>query len=203
MHGHRILGIMLLGLAGCGGAGHDGIDATDAAAAERAEAAASAPADAAATDAVAVPEEDANPASQPLHAGDVDAYARGMAREIELLQASYDRFVQAGEQHDEDAQMTALMELSSPDVDAAGAQAAGLDVARYGFVKNAIDTVLGKLDLKQGLEGSEGSGDLLAELGDPYAGLADEVRAAMESHRQELARLRADALGIRMKAAGS
>ncbi|GAA3930981.1 hypothetical protein GCM10022229_25670 [Luteimonas lutimaris] len=190
---------MLLGLAGCGGAGHD---ATGAAAAERMETVAPAPAGAAATD-VAASEEDANPASQPLHAGDVDAYARGMAREIELLQAGYDRFVQAGEQHDEDAQMTALMELSSPDVDAAGAKAAGLDVARYGFVKNAIDTVLGKLDLKQGLEGSEGSGDLLAQLGDPYAGLADEVRAAMETHRQELARLRADALGIRMKAAGS
>jgi len=194
-----MLAAVLSGLAACGGTAPQAGDAeagNDVRAVDALPAARTAVADNS-TGAV-----DENQVARPLEAGDVDAYVRGMTRETELLQASYDKAAQAREKGDVQAETAALMEMTSPDVDAAGARAAGLDLARYGFVKNAVDTVQGKLDLLQGLE-TGGGGDteaLMDLLGDPYDGLSGDVRDAMQSRRADVAKLRSDALGLRLKA---
>ena len=182
---------MLCGLAACGGSGQEpGENAPPAAEPAPAIEPAAVSADAA-QDAI----------SGPLQAADIDAYARGMAKELEQLRDARERLARAREAGDDDARTMALMAMASPDIDAAGAAAAGLDPARYGFVKNAIDTVIGKLELQKGLASGEGTQALLDQLGDPYDGLSGDVRAAMQPRSEALSRLRAEAIGIRVKAA--
>jgi hypothetical protein len=196
---HWILAAALLGLAACGGKPDE--TATDTPASD---ASATPAAGTAATPAAPAPEAAPAPAiDPPLQVADIDAYVRGMRKEVELLQAEYHKIEQARAANDSDAETAALFAMTANGIDEAGAQAAGLLPARYGFVKNGIDEVQSKLDLLEGFRKMEGNSSALqAQIGDPYASLGTDVAAALKARQAEAAALRAEALGLRVKAAG-
>lgn len=189
---HWILAATLLGLVACGD------KPAEAPAADTAT-----PAPAAAPAEPAVPEPAAVPADSPLQVADIDAYVRGMGREVELLQAEFHKIEQARAAGDSDAETGALFAMTGNDIDLGGAQAAGMSPARYGFVKNRIDEVQSKLDLLEGFRKMDADTSAMqAEIGDPYAGLAADVATALKARQAQTAGLRAEALGLRVKAAG-
>lgn len=197
---HWILAAAVLGLAACGGQPADTTTTTAASAADTATApqagAAAAPAPETASAAPA-----ATDAS--LQVADIDAYMRGMGKEAELLQAEYHKIEQARAANDSDAETQALFAMTANGIDEGGAQAAGLAPARYDFVKNRVDEVQSKLDLLEGFRKMEGNSSALqAQIGDPYAGFAADVAAALKARQAETAALRAEAIGLRVKAAG-
>ena len=204
---HAGLAGLLLCLAACGGRDAD---------TPPAEVATGAPADAATpAPATAAPEAVApqSTADAPIALADLDAYARGVQAEIDALRASADKVKQPRTAKDTNAETAALLEMTSPDIEAAGAKASGLDPARYAAVKQSADTVFGKLDTLHGLEAmTADAGEMTAEmrkeveanrasleaqLGDPYAGLPPDVAAALKARHDTLAQLRAQAIGVR------
>jgi hypothetical protein len=196
---HWLLAAGLLGLAACGGkpAGSPGDDAVTAAApAETPAAPVPGP------DAAPVAAAPAIPVDAPLQVADIDAYVHGMGKENELLRSEYAKIEKARAADDSDAETEALFAMTANGIDDAGAQAAGLSPARYGFVKNAFDTVQSRLDLLEGFRKMEGSEALQAQIGDPYAGLPADVATALRARQAEVAALRAEAIGLRVKAAG-
>ena len=189
---HWILAATLLGLVACGD------KPAKAPAADTA-----APAPAAAPAEPAAPEPAAVPADSPLQVADIDAYVRGMGREVELLQAEFRKIEQARAAGDSDAETGALFAMTGNDIDLGGALAAGMSPARYSFVKNRIDEVQSKLDLLEGFRKMDADTSAMqAEIGDPYAGLAADVATALKARQAQTAGLRAEALGLRVKAAG-
>jgi hypothetical protein len=154
----------------------------------------------------------------PLAVTDLDAYARGMQQEARLLQAASDKVAQARQAGDKDAEATAMTDMAMMDTEVEGAKASGLDQARYLFVKNAVDTALGKAEMQAALQGmgaqasadqlppeqrqqvEDGRAEMQAGVGDPWAGLAPDVAAAMQARKDELARLRAQAIALRLNA---
>lgn len=192
-----ILAAALLGLAACGGKPAETTPATstaDAATAPAAETAAapnaSAPAAAPAADA-------------PLQVADIDAYVRGMRKEAEQLEGEYHKIEQARAADDSNAETRALFAMTASAIDEAGAQAAGLSPERYDHVKGKIDGVQSKLEMLEGFRRMEGNSSALqAQIGDPYAGLAADVAAALKARQAEIATLRAQAIGLRVKAVG-
>lgn len=155
----------------------------------------------------------------PLRAAELDAYARGMQKEVSLLQAASDKVKQARASGDEDAEATSMMELATIETEVEGAKAAGLDQARYLFVKNAVDSALGKAEMQATMKAmgaqagveelppeqrqqvEAGRAEMEAGLGDPWQGMAPEVATAMQSRQAELAQLRAQAIAVRFNAA--
>lgn len=190
---HWILAAALLGLAACGDKPAEAPAADTAAPAPAAEAPVAEPA-------ATVP---AAPADSPLQVADIDAYVRGMGREVELLQAEFRKIEQARAADDSDAETQALFAMTGNDIELGGAQAAGMSPARYGFLKNRIDEVQSKLGQLEGFRKMDAdTGAMQAEIGDPYAGIAADVATALKARQAETARLRAEAIGLRVKAAG-
>lgn len=192
-----------------------------AAPAEPAEVAETAPAPAEVVPEAAAPEAPAADADAPLVASDLDVYARGMAREIELLRDHADALAKARADKNDTAEIAALMALGSVEVRDAGAAAAGVDVARYVAVKETIDEVLGAVEMgaamKTSLEAAEqadlsgfteeqrqqheaGLAQMRAAWSAPYDRLPADVRDAFKAREAELAKLRADALALRLGA---
>ncbi len=193
---HWILGAALLGLAACG----DRPAEAPAADATAATAPVEAPVVPAAAPASAEP---TVAADAPLQVADIDAYVRGMGREVELLQAEFRKIEQARAADDSDAETEALFAMTGNGIDLAGAQAAGMSPARYGFVKNRVDEVQSRLDMLEGFRKMDADTSAMqAEVGDPYVDLAADVAAALKARQAQTAGLRAEALGLRMKAAG-
>jgi hypothetical protein len=192
---HWILATALLGLAACG---------DKPAQAPATDAATSAPTGTpAAPAAEPVAAEPAVAADSPLQVADIDAYVRGMGREVELLQAEFHKIEQARAAGDSDAETEALFAMTGNDIDLGGAQAAGMPPARYGFVKNRIDEMQSKLDLLEGFRKMDADTSAMqAEIGDPYAGIDADVATALKARQAQTAGLRAEALGLRVKAAG-
>lgn len=191
---HWILAVALLGLAACGD------KPAEAPAANMPPAPAAAPTVPAAEPAATAP---TVPADSPLQVADIDAYVRGMGKEAELLQAEFRKIEQARAADDSDAETQALFAMTGNDIDLGGAQAAGMPPARYGFVKNRIDEVQSKLDMLEGFRKMDADTSAMqAEIGDPYAGIAADVATALKARQAETARLRAEAIGLRVKAAG-
>lgn len=191
---HLVLAGVLLGLAACGGGKPAEAPATDAA--PPAMPAAGVPA--AQAPAAPAPAPDAA-----LRVADVDACLRGMEKENALLREEFGRIERARAAGDSDAETAALFAMTSNDVDLAGAQAAGMAPARYDFVKDQVDGVQSKLDMLEGLRRMGGDGtQMQSQVGDPYAGLAADVAAALQAKQAQLAALRAEAIGLRLKAAG-
>jgi hypothetical protein len=197
---HWILAAALLGLAACGGKPETPAPeaATPAAAPEpAAEAPAAAPAMAppAATAAA-----DAHAA---LQLADIDAYVRGMEKENALLRGEFGKIEQARAAGDSAAETAALFAMTSNDIDLAGAQAAGMGSARYDFVKDRIDEVQSKLDMLDGFRKMGGdSSAMAAQVGDPYAAFEAGVATTLKARQPQLAALRAEAMELRVKAAG-
>lgn len=155
----------------------------------------------------------------PLAASDLEAYARGMQQEVALLKAAGDKIAQARSGNDKDAEASAMMEMANLDTTAEGAKAAALSPARYGFVKDAVDTALGKLEMQgamqamgdssqsdeltpeQRQQAEAGRAEVASTIGDPYQGMAADVAEAFKARQQALAQLRAQAIAARFEAA--
>lgn len=188
--------VLAFALAACS---HGNAPAGDAASpqAEAQAGSAPAPAKAAATDPSSVAQARM---TRPLQVSDLDAYAKGMQKEIELRQASSDKAAKAKADHDQEAEVAALADLTSAEVDNAGARAAGLDAARYDFIKHAVDKVLSAVSMSSAMAKMEGGAQMQQKLGDPYAGLNADVAAALKSREAELGKLREDNMAILVNA---
>ena len=138
-----------------------------------------------------------------LQASDIDAYLLGLAKEVQLLRDEYAKIEQARAADDSAAETDALFAMTANGIDEAGAHAAGLALPRYGFIKERIDTTESKLEMLAGLATMEGdTGALQAEVGNPYDGLDAAVAEALKGRHGEIASLRGEAIGLRLKAAG-
>ena len=189
--------VLLLALT-LGACGH-GNTPDDQADAGASQAAAEAPPPPQAPAAPTAPEPVANPA-RPLQASDLDAYAKGMQKEIEMRQAASDKAAKAKAANDQTAEITALAELTSVEVTEAGAQAAGVDRARYNFIKDTVDHVLGTSDMNAMMAKMGDAAQAQKMQSDPYAGLEPDLAAALKSRQDELARLRAQNMAVLMNA---
>lgn len=184
--------MLALTLGACGhGKAPDAQDAgaSPAPAETRSQPAAQAPAAAPASDAAAN-------AARPLQVSDLDAYARGMQKEIEVRQATSDRAAKAKAANDQAAEMSALVELTGVDVTRAGAQAAGVDPARYDVIKSTVDHVLSTADMNTMMARMGDAAQTQKFQSDPYAGLDPTLAAALKSRQEELAKLRAQNMAI-------
>jgi hypothetical protein len=141
----------------------------------------------------------ANPA-RPLQATDLDVYAKGMQKEIEVRQAASDKAAKAKAANDQTAEMSALVELTSVQVSEAGAQAAGVDRARYEFIKNTVDRVLSTADMNTMMARMGDPAQAKKLQSDPYAGLDPDLVAALKPRQDELGKLRAQNMAILMNA---
>lgn len=198
---HAILAAAVLALAACGGK-PDEASAT-ASPAPAGEAPADAPASQAPAPATPPAVADATPKTAPLQLADIDAYVRGMEKENAILQQDFDEIQRARAADDSDAETTALFHMTSNEIDQAGAQAAGMAQARYEFIRDRIDEMQSKLDMLEGLRSMPGdSSAMQAQVGDPYAAFAADVAGALKARQAQLAALRAQAIGLRLKAAG-
>lgn len=147
-----------------------------------------------------------------LGVADLDAYERGLQREIEILQSARERFASAG---DDEARLEILAEIQPQVLRAAGAEAAEVPEERYRNISNAMNDVLGKIDMGEASQQMIPSEADLAEMppelrarveenvremraawGDPYEGLEAETAAALEARVDALRTLRAEHTGL-------
>lgn len=209
---------LALALAACGK--EETAAPVDAAAPAQAPAAEAPAADPVADDggvaATATPDPDAA-----LGAGDLDAYVAGVTREIELLKGHADALAKARAAKDDVAELAALAALGGMEVIEAGAEAAGIDASRYASIKSQIDEVLSKIEMgtamkpqieaaekadlsmfdeAQKKQHAEGLAQMRAAWAEPYATLPADVAEAFKAREAELAKLRAEALALRLSA---
>ncbi|HET7843945.1 MAG TPA: hypothetical protein VFL14_07330 [Xanthomonadales bacterium] len=206
--------LFVLALAACGRK-EEGAPAPEEAAADEPVATEVAP-----TSPPAVDAQPANP-DAPLTADDLDRYATGMAREIELLQGHSEALAKARAAKDESGEIAAMMALQSVEVRDLGAQAAGVDAARWVAIKEKIGEVLAaqamagpmlqqveeaeKAELSglgedQRKQHAEGIAQMRAAFGNPYDRLPPELVDAFKAREAELAKLRNDALELQLGA---
>lgn len=139
-------------------------------------------------------------ATRPLQVGDLDAYAKGMQKEIDLRQASSEKAAKAKAAHDQEAEAIALADMTSTEIDSAGARAAGMDAARYDFIKRTVDRVLSAVSMSNAMANMDGGASTQQSQADPYAGLNDDVAAALKAREGELGKLREDNMAVLMNA---
>lgn len=129
-------------------------------------------------------------ATRPLQVGDLDAYAKGMQKEIALLKAASDKAMKAKAANDQNTELEAMVEATSVEIDKAGAAAAGMDRARYDFIKHAVDKSLSIIDMNNAFAKMGAPADFRGREADPYAGLDVNVAAALKTREAEFAQLR-------------
>lgn len=156
----------------------------------------------------------------PLKVAELEAYVRGMQKELAMRGDISAKLKQARDAKDQAAEARLMLEMATLEVDQEGARAAGLSETRYVFVRDAVETTLSKVEMKQTLHEMTANADtgelpedmrrqleesqagMQAELGDPYAGMAPEVAAAFKARQAELSQLRAQGVAALMNAAG-
>ena len=171
-------------------------------------------------DELIAPASDVAPASAggaaPLTVADLDRYVRGKQAEIALLhQASRDLDAAS----DADAQLEILMNVLPARTQKAAAAAVGVSVQNYERLVDAVDEVLGKLEMRAAtapmladadttsLSAEQRAGlrsaiaDMEAAWGDPYAGLDPAVARALEARADAFAGLRAELVGLQIQLA--
>ena len=162
--------VAILALAGCGDAEEGNRPEAEGAAAP----AASIPAEAATFD-----------------AADVDAFARGLARETELVRAAQERARTAATAAERgDAMQAQWKEQTMP----GGAEAAGLPLERYAAIRESITEVLQTLDLQGKIDGpmqldtSRATPEMRQRLeADPFAELPAASASALRDRLGQLA----------------
>lgn len=175
------------------------------------------PTQAAPADAPAPPAQPSTAAADTsLKLEEIDAYVRGMQKEVELLKAAGEKVKQARAAKDDQAELSAITEMAMGDFDTPAAEAAGLPVARWQEVKRKITATIGGVDTRRQMQEMAGNTEgltpeqvaeqqrnaeaLLASIPDPYAGLDPAVVEALKARHDELARLNAESIGARMGA---
>jgi uncharacterized small protein (DUF1192 family) len=207
-----LLACVIAGLAACGGASEE--SRAEGTAAQEAVAPVEVAATPAATPAASAP---ATPADAPLSVADLDAYVRGMQKEIELLKATLAKVEDAKQRKDDAAQTSAMLEVSMADRDTPAAAAAGHPVERWKHVKSRITTIIGGVAMRAQLAGMGGDttdmtpeqkaeqeknlAEMQAQIPDPYKDLDPAVVAALKARHDELAALHAESTGLLFKAA--
>ena len=125
-----------------------------------------------------------------LTAADLDAYAKGIARETELVRAAQDRARTATTpQARGEAQQAQWEDQTIPE----GAKAAGLTPERYRAVRTTVHTTFqwldfqGKIDGPMELDTSRAAPDMKARFGrDPFAELSPASREALQAQMNRL-----------------
>ena len=128
-------------------------------------------------------------------AADLDAYERGLAKEIELVQAAQSRASAGGTpQERADARLAAEQERTMPEA----ARAIGVDPDRYARVRTTVHEVLNTLDFQGKIDGpmqmdtARATPEMKARLArDPIAELPAESAAALRARLATLAPLHA------------
>lgn len=157
----------------------------------------------------------------PLAVSDIDAYVTGLKREIELLEGHADALKRARAANDAAAEAGAMAALAGLQVQQAGAQAAGLQAARYAAVKGRIEQVLVQaemaLAMRPQIEAAEkadlsalapeqkqrheaGLAQMRAAWDAPYATLSPATAQALKARQAQLAQLRLDLAALRLGA---
>ena len=180
--------LLSLGAASCGGRGGGDAAQTPGAAGSAGGAQTASPA--------AAPAGGAAAAAAALTDADLDAYERGIAREIELVKAA-----QEGErtattpQARGEAMQAQWKEQTMP----AGAQSAGLPPERYRDVRETVNRVLETLDFQGKIDGplsmdtARATPEMRQRLAsDPFAALPPASAAAIRGRLDRLARLWGD-----------
>lgn len=207
-----LLACALAGLSACGGASDE--SPAEGAAAQEAAAPAG---EVAHAPEVATPTPAATPADAPLTPADLDAYVRGMQKEIELLKATLAKVEDAKQRKDDAAQTSAVLEVSMADRDTPAAAAAGLPVERWKHVKSRVTAIIGGVAMREQLAGMGGDtagmtpeqkaeqeenlAAMQAQIPDPYRDLDPAVVEALKARHGELAALHAESTGLLFKAA--
>ena len=132
----------------------------------------------------------ASAATTELTAADLDAYAKGIARETELVRAAQDRARTATTpQARGEAQQAQWEDQTIPE----GAKAAGLTPERYRAVRTTVHTTFqwldfqGKIDGPMELDTSRAAPDMKARFGrDPFAELSPASREALQAQMNRL-----------------
>lgn len=130
------------------------------------------------------------PAAAELTAADLDAYARGLARETELVRAAQERARTASTpQARGEAQQAQWEDQTIPD----GAKAAGLSPDRYRAVRSTVHRTFqwldfqGKIDGPLELDTAHASPEMKQQLTrDPFAELSPDSRAALQAMMDRL-----------------
>lgn len=94
-----------------------------------------------------VPAPAGNPVSAPLTIEDIDRWDKGMAGELKAIQEAGAKIKSARSGEDTLAAMMGVQETATMD---AGAQAAGLELQRYKFVRSNLSSVVAYLTPSQG-----------------------------------------------------
>ncbi|GAB2492081.1 hypothetical protein [Arenimonas alkanexedens] len=198
----------LLTLGGCGG-GHDATDAETAIAAD-----ATTDADYA-NDQERQDSNDELPPQIALTVERLDPLVRGLTAENSQLEQAVPR-LKAAESDGE--QLQALADIDSERLDAIGAEAAGLDIHDYRWLRDALDQHLGAIETRVALEAQYGealtdgmdeataaearrvAAEVMATLPDPYADLEPALADALRQRQAELAALRAANIALLFEA---
>lgn len=151
----------------------------------------------AASEAASQPASGAAPASSgapaaatELTAADLDAYAKGIARETELVRAAQQRAQSATTpQARGEAQQAQWEDQTIPE----GAKAAGLSLERYRAVRSTVHSTFqwldfqGKIDGPMELDTAHATPDMKARFGrDPFADLSPASREALQAQMNRL-----------------
>ena len=128
--------------------------------------------------------------SAELTAADLDAYAKGIARETELVRAAQQRAQTATTpQSRGEAQQAQWEDQTIPE----GAKAAGLSPERYRAVRTTVHTTFqwldyqGKIDGPMELDTAHAAPDMKARFGrDPFADLSPASREALQAQLNRL-----------------
>jgi hypothetical protein len=126
-------------------------------------------------------------------AADLDAYERGLSKEIELVQAAQARAMGGGTPEERaEARRAGEREQTMPEA----ARAIGTDPERYARVRTTVHEVLTTLDFQGKIEGpmqmdtTRATPEMRARLAsDPFAQLPAESAAALRSRLDRLAPL--------------
>ena len=121
---------------------------------------------------------------------DLDAYAKGLARETELVRAAQERARTATTPRERgDAQQAQWEDQTIPE----GAKASGLDADRYRVVRNTVNTTFrwldfqGKIDGPMQLDTTTAPPDMKAQLArDPFDALSPASRTELQAQMNRL-----------------
>jgi hypothetical protein len=133
---------------------------------------------------------DAATTTRDLTAQDLDAYAKGLARETELVRAAQERARTATTPQERgDAQQAQWEDQTIPE----GAKASGLDAERYRVVRNTVNTTFrwldfqGKIDGPMQLDTTTAPPDMKAQLArDPFDALSPASRTELQAQMNRL-----------------
>lgn len=149
-----------------------------------------APASQSTSDATPASAASADATTRDLTAQDLDAYAKGLARETELVRAAQERAQAATTpQARGEAQQAQWEDQTIPE----GAKASGLALERYRVVRNTVNTTFqwldfqGKIDGPMQLDTATAPPDMKARLArDPFDALSPASRAELQAQMNRL-----------------